>query len=210
MTEKHDDQTGRQTDGLLIPFTLEPFGKAVLSILIVTVLCCLMSRAPQLQLTDILGVKLPFELNAIIGIVLAPFGFAIVSFLLWQLACRSTRTRTWTKGLTAAVISALTLVAVGAVFLCAQYFLILCPSNATGDGCDYPHDLAHLDRLFSFTSATLKIRHTMGSAEVINKTAWYYTDPLGLQSCVNLLLTAVSLMLFFLAGRAWCRRPAQR
>lgn len=154
----------------------------------------MIARAPQysLQAPEVGSWKFPFPLDAIKLILIAPFYFLVVSWLLKRVAERAgSPVETWDPGDIRVMAGLTASLGTSAVFLLLQFFLVLAPAGK----CDLKFSFRIL---WSNLPGPLQIQHCMSTATTINEKSWYYVEPLWLQAWLNVALVALSL--WFLRG----------
>lgn len=88
------------------------------------------------------------------------------------------------------------LLGVTAMFMLLQFFLILAPEGTC-------NQIPHWELLWTLKPAAWKVNHCMSTAAEINKTAWYYVEPVFLQAWGHILLTILSLYFLWRGWRVW-------
>lgn len=189
--------------GLLYPYWQDGFPRGVLIALVPALIICVITRAPQFILSKILVIDLPIGFDAISVILVSPYYFVVMTWLLLGSAQRSSFDQKWNKSEINIVRTLTILFGISALFLLAQFFLVLAPAGT----CD---QRPHWELLWSIQPAAQPINHCMSTAVEINKTAWFYITPVFLQAWMHIVLTAVSLALLYLAWRSWIDKRSER
>jgi hypothetical protein len=198
-TEKKRSETATNEgpSGLLYPFLQNSFSRGVLIALVPANVACIISRAPQFRLDKILGYDLPISFDAISLILTAPLYFLVVTWLLLRSAQRSDKPKEmWSRGDIAVFRGMVAFLGITAIFMLAQFFLVLAPAGTC------PHR-PHWELLWTIDFSLHQAEHCMSSAVEINKTAWYYVEPIILQAWVNIVLIGLSLYLLWQAWKSW-------
>lgn len=202
MAEKRSDSEVHDTpdkSGLLYPFIHNGFSLGILNALVPAIVACVMARAPQYQVSKLFGQDLPVPLDAISAILVAPLYFLLISGLLFLSAKRASKPKeTWTDGDVRFLGGSMALLGVTAIFLLAQFFLILSPAGKCSQR-------PHWDLLWSTNLGKLQVQHCMSTAAAINQHAWYYLQPVILQAWLNIALVGASLYLMWGAWQLWRR-----
>lgn len=185
------------SNSILYPFLDDGFSKGVLIFLVPATIACVISRAPQYRLESVLGQDLPISLDAISLILVAPIYSIFAAWLLLRLAKRSPATNeNWTQTDISAMRGAVVFLGITALFLLIQFFVVLAPVGT----CD---QRPHMEFLWTFDTSMIQVQHCMSTAEEINKTAWFYLQPIVLQAWANILLTGLSLRILWKAWKIW-------
>lgn len=185
------------TGSLLYPFLQSGFSRGVLIALVPAIAACVIARAPQFRLDKVLGQDLPISFDAISLTLTAPIYFLVVTWLLLRLAQRSAKPKErWSRSDTAVLRGLVALLGITALFLLVQFFWVLAPAGT----CDR---LPHLEFLWTVDFQMLQAQHCMSTANEINKTAWYYIQPVILQAWGNILFVGLSLRFLWKAWTVW-------
>jgi len=183
--------------GLLYPFLQNNFSRGVLIALVPGVAACVIARAPQFHLGKILGQDLPISFDAISLILGAPPYFLVITWLLLRSAQRSKGPAgMWSPSDIVVLRGLVVLLGLTALFLLAQFFLVLAPVGT----CDRR---PHFELLWTLSLQMLQAEHCMSSAAEINKTGWYYVQPVILQAWLNIIFVALSLRILWRAWQTW-------
>ena len=194
--QKSAGPSERDRQGLLYPYWQGGFPRGLLIALVPALVSCVITRAPQLRVSKILGIDLPITFDAITVILVSPFYFIVMTLLLVSVARRASLDQEWQRSEINIVHGLTILFGISALFLLAQFFLVLAPAGAC-------NQRPHWELLWSIRPAAQPINHCMSTAVEINKTPWYYFKPVFFQAWWHIVLTAVSLVLLYRAWRSW-------
>jgi hypothetical protein len=186
-------------NALLYPFSSNGYSRGVCLALIPAVISCVITRAPQysLQAPEAGGWNLPFPLDAITLILISPFYFLVVSWLLKRTAERAgSPSEKWELSDVRIMTGLTALLGTSAAFLLLQFFLVFAPAGK----CDLK---LGPNILWNDIPGSLQIQHCMSTAATINAKSWHYIAPLWLHAWLNVILVAISLWLLWSAWRAW-------
>jgi len=193
---EREQKNDQDRQGLLYPYWQDGFSRGLLIALLPAVVSCIITRAPQLRLSKILGTDLPIDFDAISVILVSPYYFIAMTWLLMSSAQRSTQGQQWQRSEINVVRGLSITVGITALFLLAQFFLMLAPAGTC-------NQRPHWELLWSIRPVAQPVNHCMSTAVEINKAAWCYFEPVFLQAWMHILLTAVSLALLNAAWRSW-------
>ncbi|MFT3800808.1 MAG: hypothetical protein QM766_06260 [Burkholderiaceae bacterium] len=201
--QKAERPSTQDKQGLLYPYWQDGFSRGLLIALVPALIGCVITRAPQFRLSKILGTELPISFDAITIILVSPYYFAAMTWLLLNSARRSSHHQEWYRSETNIVRGLTILFGISALFLLAQFFLVLAPVGT----CD---QRPHWELLCSIRPAAQPISHCMNTADEINKTAWYYLEPVFLQAWMHIVLVAFSLVFLYRAWRSWVEKRSEK
>lgn len=186
-------------EGLLYPYLRDGYTRGLLLALVPALIACVIARAPQYGMSKILGIDLPINLDAISLILVSPYYFAVMTWLLLGSARRASVLQEWHRSEISIVRGLTILFGISALFLLAQFFLVLAPAGTC-------NQRPHWELLWSIRPAAQPINHCMSAAVEINKTAWFYLEPVFLQAWMQIVLTAVSMVVLYRAWRSWSEK----
>jgi len=197
--EPTDGPNGSENSPGPIPLLLgNAFSRGVILALVPAVTACVISRAPQITLSELFGQNLPFPLDAISLILIAPLFFLVVSWLLLRTAQLAKASATkWPRSEVFAVEFLTGFLGFTAIFLLFQFFTVLAPDGL----CDAR---PYFNLLWTFDLGMHQAQHCMRLAhDGINKTGWFYMQPMILQAWLNVIFVGASLWLLRRALIVW-------
>jgi hypothetical protein len=177
----------------LDPYASDQTVKAAALIFVGTLLLIIMARAPGIELKTLFGLTLPFPINAIIAILIAPPCLAVATWLLYRAAVHSQRVR-WAAEDLIFVGILFFLAAIASAVIWLQFFLVLAPYGK----CDPPPGFA---LLWTSLSDPTPAQHCMFKGRSLE--GWYYIEPIWLQAWLNTVLTAISIFFVYKAWSTW-------